>query len=163
VDPFDELNAALDAYDGRQRELRTAAETKRSEREAFLAEFVSFRDAIAIPVLEEIGIRLRERGHEFNIEIIEPNGQSRDAGISFNVRLTTEKRQSASSGDTNPRFTVRANPVTCSIDFDAVTPLRAGGAGQGGPALQCKLSALSAYCLRSKAISAIAASLNRAL
>lgn len=161
MDPFDQLDAAMDAYDERQVKARAAAEKKQTEEDAFIAEFSNFRTIVAHPVLEEIGNRLRQRGHEFQVTM---NDAPRDAtmksiGITLHVYPAAAGGRSALRSE-HPQFTVAAESYSRKVRFHSVIVSPGGGGMQSGPeGKECSLEELTADVLRATAIASITKSL----
>ncbi|CAE6879687.1 hypothetical protein [Paraburkholderia domus] len=159
MDPFDQLDAAMNAYDDRKVQARAAADQKRAEEDAFIAEFSNFRSITAHPVLEEIGNRLHQRGHEFQVEMNDPvrGTGRRPIGITLHVYPAGTDGRHATRSD-HPQFTINGDPYSRKVKFHSVITYPGGGMQSGPEGTDYNLEELSADVLRTKAIAVIAKS-----
>ncbi|MFM0737053.1 hypothetical protein PQQ51_07380 [Paraburkholderia xenovorans] len=159
MDPFEQLDAALDAYDDRQVKVRSAAEQRQAEEDAFIAEFSNFRSITAHPVFEEIGNRLHQRGHEFEVVMNDPptDASRTRIGITLHVYPAGTGGRHGARSD-HPQFTVNADPYSRKVKFHSVITFPGGGMQSGPDGGDYSLEDLSADVLRAKAIAVIAKS-----
>lgn len=89
VDVRKQLDAILETYDRKLKEKKEGIEKTKKEEETFLKEFKKTRSQVIRPVMEEMGRRLKERGHNYRIkeeeETQDSEGRTKDARITMDI------------------------------------------------------------------------------
>lgn len=130
----DELDKYLDVYEKKQEEKQRSQTEKRQQEDAFLAQFSEFRRSVAKPVFEEIGARLRKRGHDFEIteqeHAVDHNGRASDARIEFRFYPRGMDRSRVRSSE-GPSLSVIGTRTEKALALHGCTIADGGGVAGG--------------------------------
>lgn len=159
--PFDKLDAAMDAFEQKKTDDKIAANSKQAATEQFVADFSNFRVLTAHPVLEEIGNRMKERGHDFSVEMGERDGglSVKQPTITLHVYPSTSDPAARLYGarHDHPQFTIIGDPRNLKVYLHGVVAYPTGGSMSGGRG-ECTLPEATANFIRDKAVDCIAES-----
>jgi hypothetical protein len=120
----DKLDALLAKYEKRLKAIRETRERDREEREAFVAGFDKLCEEVIRPVMDEIGQKLRERGHDYVLteqDWVSPEGRRQSKRISLLVFPAGERRPEAIDEDT-PILNFAANRTRRVVHIYGTSP-----------------------------------------
>jgi hypothetical protein len=125
-----DLTRMLDAYDIRQR--ADAARTKKTKEDDahFLERFAALRREVVLPVFEQAGAMLAERGHGVEIDeeefTVDAEGKVREAGISLHIAPAGMAAQ-LHAGDHDRSLSITTRHYNKTVWISAGRPLDSGG------------------------------------
>lgn len=159
--PFDKLDAAMDAFDRKKVADKEAADARQLESDKFVAEFSNFRTFVAHPVFEELGNRMRARGHEFKVEMDDADSGTRSKKLSITLHVFPTRVNAQAHGfgarTEHPSFTISGDSHTRKLNLSGVVVFPNGGM-QSGPRGECTLNEATADYVRDQVVECIAAS-----
>ena len=131
------LDGLMDKYEQRLAATKTKQEQIKSEEETFLSEFKRLREEVIRTTMEEVGIHLKARGHDYQIseaeESVDAEGRTQDAEIIFSIfpagidRSLYRPENTPSISFTAPRYKKKI-----SVHGSNMLPNRGGSAGPRG-------------------------------
>lgn len=160
TDPFDKLDAAMDAFERKKEADKKATDAKQAAADQFFAEFSNFRALVAQPVLEEIGNRLKARGHDFRIAMDERESGLKTKTLTITLHVLPAHSTAFTTRNEHPQFTIMGDSLSRKVQFHGVVVYPTGGLMSGGRG-DCSLAEATPDFLRSKAVDCIAESLQQ--
>lgn len=132
-----QLDGLMDKYEQRLAEAKTKQEQIKLEEGAFLSEFKRLREEVIRTTMEEVGIHLKARGHDYRIseaeESVDAEGRTQDAEITFSIFPTGIDRSLYRPENTpSISFTAPRYKKKISVHGSNMLPNRGGSAGPRG-------------------------------
>lgn len=154
-----ELRKLLDQYDQKRRAVEERKRQAKTDDETFQKRFADLRTSIVRPVFEEMGMILKERGHDFSISedefTGEPGGKTTEAAVS--IRIVPAGMESDSQAPSLSFVTRHYNKTVCIRSSHAL-PQPGSSAGPRG---DYQLAQIDKDLVQVEALKLIAGMVNR--